>query len=55
MVLNVHSNHKAYSGRGERGKEVGGGGSCLFSRPDITVMVDWAHIQKFRVFPCQSM
>ena len=26
MVLNVHRNHKAYSGRGERGRGVGGGG-----------------------------
>ena len=26
MVLNVHRNHKAYYGRGEAGREYGGGG-----------------------------
>ena len=54
MMLNVHRNHKAYSGRGEGGRGYGGGGrGRLYAYCDtvvtrMTPALMWAAMRAFK-------
>ena len=54
MVLNVHRNHKAYQGRGEGGREVGGRGRLYTYgytvTTEMTPALRWAVMRDILMF-----
>ena len=53
MMFNIHTNHKAYYGRGEGGMEVGEEGDCSYRYTVTTRMIPalrWAAMRAILMF-----